>query len=82
MAKGLTLAKLQACAHGKLLKAFLKTLVEHFGGKRIREITHEDIERFKLARLRLPTRRGTQRTIASVNRELELMRAVLRYASR
>ncbi len=63
-------------------QAFLETLIENFGGKRIRDITHDDIERFKLARLRKPTARGTQRTIASVNRELELMRAVMRFASR
>jgi integrase len=63
-------------------QAFLKTLIENFGGKRVGDITHDDIEQFKLTRLRLPTRRGTQRSIASVNRELELMRAVMRFASR
>ncbi len=61
---------------------FLETLVANFGGRRVRDITHADVETFKLARLRQPTLRGTQRAIASVNRELEIMRAVMRYAAR
>ncbi len=61
---------------------FLETLVTNFGGRRVRDITHADVETFKLERLRQTTARGTQRAIASVNRELEIMRAVMRYASR
>ncbi|MBA3711018.1 MAG: site-specific integrase [Pyrinomonadaceae bacterium] len=63
-------------------QAFLETLVESFGGRRVRDITHGDVEAFKLKRLQKPTAKGTHRTIASVNRELELMRAVMRYAAR
>jgi integrase len=64
----------------KTLQAFLRTLVEHFGACKIKDITKGDIEDFKLKRLKAPTIRHGQRTIASVNRELELMRAILRFA--
>lgn len=64
----------------KTPRAFLRTLVEHFGARRIKEITKSNIEDFKLKRLRTPTIRGSQRTIASVNRELELLRAILHFA--
>jgi integrase len=80
--EGARARKIAGLRSWKAPQAFLETLIENFGGKRIRDITHDDIEQFKLTRLRLPTRRGTQRTIASVNRELELMRAVMRFASR
>lgn len=66
----------------KSSQRFLDTLIEHFGGKRIRSITHDDLERFKMQRLTTPTQRGSERAIASVNREFELMRAVLRFAQR
>ncbi|HEX8920542.1 MAG TPA: tyrosine-type recombinase/integrase, partial [Pyrinomonadaceae bacterium] len=63
-------------------QGFLRILIEHFGARRIKDIRHGDIERFKLLRLNTPTVRGEQRTIASVNRELELLRSMLRYAKR
>jgi integrase len=62
---------------------FLRTLVENFGRKRVRSISHADIEAFKLLRLQTPRQRdGRPRSIASVNRELETLRAILRYAAR
>jgi integrase len=64
----------------KTPRTFLRTLVEHFGAHHIKDITKSDVEDFKLMRLRTPTIRETQRAIASVNRELELLRAVLRFA--
>jgi integrase len=63
-------------------KLYLKVLADHFGNKRIRSITHADIEAFKLIRLQTPTRHGTQRAVAAVNRELEMLRAVLNFARR
>jgi hypothetical protein len=66
--------------------AHLKILTAHFGTKRIKNITHSDIETYKQARLKVPVGKDKEsqreRTIASVNRELELLRAVLRFASR
>jgi Site-specific recombinase XerD len=61
---------------------FLKTLIKYFGNKHIRTIKHSDVEAFKIVRLQTPTTRGHQRSIAAVNRELELLRALLRFAHR
>lgn len=63
-------------------KRFLQTLREYFGKRHIKGITHADIEKFKLERLKTPTYKGTERAIASVNRELELLRALFRFAAR
>jgi integrase len=61
--------------------SFLKALVEFFGKQRIREITANDLESYRLLRLRTPTKRGV-RSITSVNRELGLLRAMLNHAKR
>jgi integrase len=63
-------------------RAHLKTLVSHFGARRIRNITHADVENFRQSRLHTPTVRGSERTVASVNRELEVLRAAFRFAVR
>lgn len=59
----------------------LRATVKQFGNQPIKTITHSDLERYKVLRLETPTLRG-QRAIASVNRELEIMRAVMRFAVR
>jgi integrase len=68
---------------------FLDTLLKHFGTKKIKNITPSDIERFKQNRLDEPiiTKKkneegklmpfNRQRAMASVNRELALLRAIL-----
>ncbi|HEY6186359.1 MAG TPA: site-specific integrase [Pyrinomonadaceae bacterium] len=81
----------------KTQQGFLETLTRHFGGKRISTIRHDDIEQFKLKRIAQPVVREKKvkrdgkveiiktekpRTLAGVNRELELMRAVMRFAFR
>ncbi len=60
----------------------LKTLVEHFGKKLIRQLTYSDLEQFKLERLALPTWRNEERSHADVNRDLQLLRIVLNFAKR
>jgi len=60
----------------------LAALVDSFGRQRIKTITHSDIEAYKLKRLETQTKRGSQRSIASVNRELERLRAMFRFAHR
>lgn len=60
----------------------LKPLVERFGKMRIRSITHADIEKYKCQRMQTKTRRGNDRNVASVNRELSLLRAILNFAKR
>lgn len=65
-------------------RGHVKTLREHFGKKRLRDITHGDLERFKAARLAEPIyRKGNQqRSIASVNRDLSVMRRMMNIAQR
>lgn len=58
----------------------IRILNEYFGKKPIRTIKGADIEKFKKTRLATPTIYGTQRKIASVNRELEQLRTMLSYA--
>jgi integrase len=63
-------------------KGYLLPLNEFFGRSRLRSITHGDIESYKQMRLNTPTRSGKPRAIASVHRELELMRQVFNFARR
>lgn len=70
-------AGLRSCYDGKFR---LGTLREHFGKRRLREIMYADLEKFRLARLGTATKHGKQRSIATVNRELGLMRRVLNVA--
>ncbi len=72
-------------------KAAMTALVAVFGRRQVRTIKHSEIEAYKLERLQTPVRCGTDekkkpifraRSVAAVNRELELLRAVLRFAQR
>lgn len=63
-------------------RPLLSVLREHFGNRRIRTITFGDLDRFRATRLKTPTKKGTQRAIATVNRELSLLRRVFHVALR
>lgn len=63
-------------------RSYLKALLAHFGNRRLKAITHGDLEAFKLARLKTPTRGDGQRSIASVNREMQFLRTILGFAVR
>ena len=58
----------------------LTALTGHFGKRAVRRITQDDLTRYRDLRLGTPTRYGAPRKIASVNRELELARAMFRFA--
>jgi len=73
--------KIAGLRNHKTPLGFLSALTDYFGSRRIKSITYSDIEEYKLMRLKTPTKRG-QRQIASVNRELELLRAILKFAIR
>ncbi len=60
----------------------LKTLVSYFGTKAIRTIRPFNVEKFRKDRLEAATRHGRPRKIASVNRELSTLRAMLNFAVR
>src|SRR5262249_47631784 len=76
----------------KDLRGKLKTLVAFFGAKRVAKITHGDIEKYKLKRLRdqqrdqkgqpHKDRQGKAPKLATINRELQLLRPVLNFAKR
>jgi integrase len=70
-------AGLRSCYDGKFR---LEILREYFGIRRLREITHSDLEKFRIARLGTKTKHDKQRSIATVNRELGLLRRVLNVA--
>lgn len=60
----------------------LKTLKSWFGKKLIQSIKHADILQYKLKRLNTPLKKGGQRAISGVNRELQILRRVLNIAVR
>ena len=53
---------------------------DYFGKKTLRTLTHGDIAKYRTIRLNTKTIRGEQRSISSVNRELELIRRMLNIA--
>ena len=60
-----------------------EVLKEHFRKKLLRDLRPSDLQSYKQQRLRVPTTFGQRRrTIASVNRELETLRAALNHAKR
>lgn len=59
----------------------LKVLEENFGCIRLRQLTNGDLRTFRARRLGAPARGGGQRAIASVNRELALLRRMLNVAT-
>ena len=72
------------------LKSQLDVLRAFFGQRQLRSITYNDIRAFRSERLKAPTRRALdengnaigQRSIASVNRELAMLRKMLNIAER
>jgi integrase len=78
--EGRKVAGLRSVASVRLM---LKTLITHFGRRFVKTITPTDIEKFKARRLDTTAKRsGEKLTIATVNRELELLRAIFNYARR
>lgn len=60
----------------------LTVLRDHFGGRQLRSITHGDVRDFRGTRLAQKTRTDGQRSIASVNRELSMLRRMFNVAQR
>lgn len=60
----------------------IELLSDHFGRKPLARLTYGDLRTFRAKRLKAPTRAGGQRAVASVNRELALLRRVLNVAQR
>lgn len=72
----------------KPAKSMLKTLRDAFGNRPLKSITYGEIERFKQTRLKTPVYKNKEKTIekersiASVNRELALLRKMMNIAVR
>lgn len=64
------------------IQIYLDVLTAYFGGSRVRDINPTDVQRFQLERLKTPTQGGRERSLTSVNRELEVLRAVFNFARR
>lgn len=58
----------------------LNPVVEYFGSYRIKDITYGDINRYKQFRLSTPTKHGTQRNVATVNKELGKLKRMFNIA--
>lgn len=58
----------------------LKLLSDYFGKRFIKTISFTDLEGYKRQRLHQPTYRGTEMAIATINRELSLLRSVFGFA--
>lgn len=69
-------------AHPDKPRWYLDPLAEYFGQKRIRAITYGDLKRFKQSREEIKRADGLDRKPATINRELEQLRAVLLLAVR
>jgi integrase len=57
-------------------KGVLTYFRSHFGKMRVREITHGDINSYRLMRLKTQTRYNRNRSIAGMNRELVVLRRI------
>src|SRR5262245_55646904 len=58
----------------------LNVLSEHLGHKRLRDLSPADLHAFRKRRMETKTQYGKHRAIASINRELEALRCVCRWA--
>jgi integrase len=63
-------------------KGFLITFREHFGNRKLREITYGDIYSYRSERFSIHTHYKRPRTLASMNRELAVLRRILNIALR
>ena len=63
-------------------RQILEVLKGHFGRNRLSTIAYSDIENFRNVRLNTKTKHDKQRAIATVHRELALLRRVLNVAVR
>lgn len=57
-------------------KAALVHFRDYFGRMRVREITHADLNSYRVIRLKTPTRYNRERAIAGMNRELVVLRRI------
>ena len=59
-----------------------KRLLDHLGGARVSVLNAATIRRYRVARSKEPTRKGTPPTVATLNREIGLLKRMLNHAER
>lgn len=64
------------------VRGYARALRDFFGERGLSAITYSELESYKAKRLISKTRRGTHRSIASVHRELALLRRIFNIAER
>ncbi len=72
--------KISGLRSARTVKIRIDALVDYFGSMRLKEVTIGDIETFKSIRLRTKTQYDRERSISAVNRELEVLQAMMRFA--
>lgn len=72
--------KVEGLRDVRIPNIFLHTLMDHFGRRKIGSITYKQVKDFKAERLKTPTNRKGERSETSVNRELQMLRQVFKYA--
>jgi site-specific recombinase XerD len=64
------------------VQGYLKVFRQCFGGLKLKSLSYDDIYKYRLERLSTPTQQSSQRSIATVNRELSYLRRLLNIAER
>lgn len=64
------------------VKGYLKVFRQYFGTMKLKSLRYDHLYKFKLDRLSTSTHQSSQRSIASVNRELAYLRRLLNIAER
>ncbi len=64
------------------VKGYLKVFRGYFGKLKLKSLSYESLYKFRLHRLSTPTHQSSQRSIATVNRELAYLRRLLNIAER
>jgi integrase len=74
--------KIDGLRSATAVKGYLKIFREHFGKRKLKSISYEDLRSFRLNRLNTSTHQSKQRSITTVNRELAYLRRILNIAER
>jgi integrase len=74
------LLALYARRHPRVQRCYLDMLGDFFRFTRIRSISYSDLKRFKIAREAVKTAYGCDRKTATIKKEIDSLRSVLRYA--
>ena len=72
--------KVEGLKNTKDPERWVEILIKHFGATPIKKLTYDDLRQYKARRMKTVSARGRLLATASVNRELEILRAIFRFA--